>query len=141
MIETIMAKYKDEFVEFDVKGGGRFNDDIQWHDIEDFLRTELENVREEAYQRHRRIEFCEFLDEVEVYLVIGPTTEEEALAAIHEYEKYDHGLDEEDFYSYPLERVRVTKTVDTDFGGHIYYNWEEKNMKNNKGVYGWLGKI
>lgn len=100
----------------------------------------VNEARKEMFDRRRNIEFCDFFEEVEVFLVVGNVTEEQARDAIHDLEKFEHGMDEDELFSYPLKQVKVIETEETDEWGYtlVHYNWSEKNKTGRKG---WLGSI
>jgi len=91
--------------------------------------------KEEMFKLYEYIEFCGFLEESDQYLVVGFVTKEQAMEAIHNSERYEWGLGEDELYSLELRKVVIIETVKDNMP---YYDWSKGNKT---GKTGWVGSI
>lgn len=83
-----------------------------------------------------------FAEDAETYFVIGDVTEEQALKAIHRYERVECGLGRDEMYAYDLERKEFwTNKSDPDHPDWIWWGNKPKSGDVDTLGYGWVGSI
>lgn len=98
-------------------------------------KENINEIKREMFLRYQRVEYVGFLEDAEAYLVIGNLSEDEARETIHDYERFDCGLSEDELYSLPLHEKRVTTTEED---GETIYRWMDSNKKGERAWVGYL---
>ena len=102
------------------------------------IKQIIERAKKEMFLDMLKVEYVGFLDEAEVYLVLGYMTEEKAKEILRYYEKYDLGLSDDDSFTGDGEEVFVTRSKKR---GDDYFSFPVSNRNNPNAVKGWLFRI
>ena len=78
-----------------------------------------------------------YADEGDTYCVIGDCTREQALKAIHRYERIELGIGKSDLYQETLQKVNLWEDKEEEM---IYWK-EPENIKVEPIGVGWIGRV